>query len=48
MIYSFFATCAKHQINPQQWLTDVLERLPGHPVNRLAELLPQNWTPLQR
>lgn len=48
MIYSFFATCAKHQINPQQWLTDVLERLPDHPVNRLAELLPQNWTPLLR
>ena len=44
MIYSFFATCAKHDINPNDWLTDILERLPDHPVNRLAELLPQNWS----
>jgi hypothetical protein len=45
MLYSFMGTCKMHQINPQVWLTDVLERIPAHPVNKLQQLLPGNWTP---
>lgn len=45
MIYSFIGTCKIHQINPQQWLTDVLQRIASHPVNKLEELLPGNWLP---
>lgn len=47
MIYSLFETCKKHDINPQQWLDDILIRLPNHPVNRISDLLPHRWKPLQ-
>jgi hypothetical protein len=30
-------------VNPADWLTDVLNRLPDHKANRLEELLPNNW-----
>ena len=45
MIYSFMGSCKLHQINPQVWLTDVLERIALHPVNKLEELLPGSWKP---
>lgn len=44
MFYSFFATCKTHDINPSQWLTDVINRIPDHKANKLHELLPQNWS----
>ena len=31
--------------NPQAYLTDVLERISDHKINRIDELLPWNWTP---
>ena len=43
MFYSFFGTCKKHNINPFDWLKDVLERIQMHKANKLDELLPQNW-----
>jgi len=43
MFYSFFGTCKKHNVNPFEWLRDVLERIPTHKANKLNELLPQNW-----
>jgi transposase len=43
MFYSFFGTCKKHNVNPFEWLRDVLERIPTHKANKLTELLPQNW-----
>jgi transposase len=45
VIYSLLATCKKHEINPQQWLTDVLSRIPTHPAKDVAELLPHRWKP---
>lgn len=47
MLYSFFAACKHHGINPQEWLTDVLNRMYKHPVNQLHQLLPHNWKPGQ-
>jgi transposase len=47
MFYSFFGTCTKNNINPFDWLKDVLERIPGHKANKLHELLPQNWHKLK-
>jgi transposase len=44
MFYSFFATCKAHNVNPTEWLTDVLFRIKEHKANKLDELLPQNWS----
>jgi len=44
MIYSFFATCKEHEVNPYEWLKDVLEKLPQTKVTQLEHLLPQNWS----
>ena len=43
MIYSLFATCRYHNINPYDWLKDVLERMHLYTTTNMAELLPQNW-----
>lgn len=45
MLYSFFGTCKLHQVNPLEWLTDVLTRMPGYRKDKINELLPQNWSP---
>jgi transposase len=45
MMYSFFGVCKLHGVNPEAWLTDVLNRLPDHSILKLDELLPNNWKP---
>jgi transposase len=47
MIYSLLGTCKLHDINPWAWLKEVLTRLPDHPINKIHELLPNNWEPLK-
>lgn len=47
IIYSLLGTCKLAGVNPTIWLTDVLNRLPGHSVLRLSELLPENWRPIE-
>jgi transposase len=43
VVYSIIASCRRRGINPQDYLTDVLTRLPEHKINRIDELLPGNW-----
>lgn len=43
MIYSLLATCRLHNINPYQWLKDVLEHMHLYTTSNIKELLPQNW-----
>ena len=43
MFYSLLGTCKLHNINPYVWLTNVYQRIKDQPINRIAELLPQNW-----
>ncbi len=45
MLYSFLGTCKINNVNPFEWLRDILRRIPSHSVNKLEELLPNNWTP---
>jgi len=41
---SLIETCKLNDIDPQAYLADVLARLAaGHPINRIAELLPWAW-----
>jgi len=40
MMYSFFGTCKMHDINPREWLSDTLENIADHPINKIEELLP--------
>jgi transposase len=37
------ASCEANDINPVEYLTDVLSRLNDHPNSRLDELLPHLW-----
>ena len=43
--YSLIETCKLHGVEPYAYLADVLRRLPAHPINRVAELLPFRWKP---
>ena len=43
MIYSLIATCKKNNVEPSEWLTDVLSRIQDHPINKIDELLPACW-----
>lgn len=47
MMYSFFASCKANDINPREWLRDVLINIGNHPVNRLEELLPVQWAKMR-
>ena len=44
-MYSLVATCKLHRVEPFAYLRDVLDRIRGHRVDRLAQLLPFNWSP---
>lgn len=43
VIYSLLATCKSYDVNPWEWLSDVLARIPTHPHKRIDELLPHRW-----
>jgi transposase len=42
-LYSLVATCEARQINPLEYLTDVLARVQDHPTSAIDELLPGAW-----
>jgi transposase len=41
-------SCKACGVNPWQYFDDMLRRVMGHPVNRLRELLPDQWKPAPR
>jgi transposase len=43
VLSSLIITCKRHRIDPFAYLRDMLGRIGTHPVNRLEELLPDNW-----
>jgi transposase len=43
VLLSFTSTCQRLGVEPWRYLRDVLERLPSHPAERLADLLPDVW-----
>jgi transposase len=42
MMYSFLGTCKINNVEPTQWLKEVLKRIPDHSIQNLEELLPGN------
>ncbi len=43
MMYSFMGSCKINGINPEEWLEDVLIKLPETKITDLASLLPNVW-----
>lgn len=43
MIQSLLTTCRLHEINPYDYLVDVLQRVGQHPAARVADLAPRLW-----
>lgn len=48
MMYSFFASCKTMDVNPAEWMEDVLATIGQHPINKIEELLPDQWRINQR
>lgn len=46
MLASVLATCVLHDVNPQDYLADVLIRIQTHPASRIDDLLPHRWKDL--
>ena len=40
---SLIQSCRNLNINPREYLEDVMSRIMGHPANKLSELLPDQW-----
>jgi transposase len=45
VIYSILLSCRRRGINPEEYLADVLARIPSLKTNQLEPLLPANWKP---
>ncbi len=43
ILFSIIATCQRHEVNPLDYLADVLTRIAELPISRLPELLPDRW-----
>lgn len=46
LLYSLLVTCKLNDVNPYDWLKDVLIRIAAHPISKIAELLPHQWKSL--
>lgn len=44
-LQTIMSTCQLHQVNPYEYVKDVLIRIQTHPASKIDELLPQNWQP---
>jgi transposase len=43
VMYSLIVTAKMNDVDPQDWLADVLARIAEHPAQRLDDLLPWRW-----
>ena len=45
MIYTVIQSCRRRGLNPQEYLTDVLGRLPAMKNHEVKDVLPSRWQP---
>jgi len=45
LMYSLMECCRINQIDPYEWLLDVMKTIETFPKDRLDELLPNKWKP---
>ena len=45
ILQTITATCRLHNVNPYEYIKDMLIRIQTHPASKIDELLPQNWKP---
>ena len=43
--YTLVETAKMNNVDPEAWLTWVLQRLPDHKINSIDELMPWHWQP---
>ncbi len=43
IVYTLIANCRLHQVEPYEYLKDVLTRLPSATNHQLKDLTPKNW-----
>ncbi len=48
IIYTIIENCRLHDIDPMEYLNDVLPRIMDHPHQRISELLPRQWKQARR
>lgn len=48
IVYTLIETAKLNGIEPFAYLSDVLARIADHPIKRIDELLPWNWSPRER
>jgi len=46
IVQSLLTTCKLHEVDPYDYLVDVLQRVGQHPASRVAELTPRRWKTL--
>jgi hypothetical protein len=46
LFYSLMESCKKQNINPLDYIKDILERMPTTKTSQLRSLLPDQWKPL--
>jgi transposase len=46
LFYSILESCKKQQVNPLDYLRDILERMPATKTSELRSLLPDQWKPI--
>jgi transposase len=46
-LFSLIENCRLEDIDPEQYLTDIITRLLDHPMSRIAEMLPRQWKALR-
>ena len=48
VIYTLIQSCRRYGINPQEYLTDVLQRLPSMTTSQVPALRPSRWKDRQQ